>query len=266
MKVNPYASTYSAYSNNLSSIKKAVENIATGKKVNSAADNAAAMAIIAGMYGQVGGLDQATENIQDSVSLLNTAEGAMGDSTDIIQRMRELGVQSANGTLTAEDRSYLQGEMDQLSSQLDAIAGNTQFNGIKTNDGSLTAFTTQVGANAGDSVVTSIGNTAAATLGINTDISTPAAAENSLATIDQALQNISSARSSVGATVNGLTHTRETAMVAAENLTAAQSVLEDSDIAKAASLLQQSNIKLYADMMAMSKAKEQEKGVLSILA
>lgn len=265
MRVNPFAA-YSTYTNNQSGAKKSLEHIATGKKVNSAADNAAVLAIVAAMYSQVSGLDQATENIQDSVSLLDTAEGAMGSSTDIVQRMRELGVQSANGLLTDEDRSYLQSEMDQLSAQLDATANNTQFNGINTNDGSLTDFSTQVGANSGQSVTTAIGSTTAAALGINTDISTRAAAENSLTTIDQALQKLSSTRATVGAAVNGLTHTGNAATQAAENLTAAQSVMEDADIAKEAGLMQQNSIRLYTEIMAMSKSKEQQQGILSLLA
>lgn len=266
MRINSYTPSLSSYYKSLADQQKNTEHIASGKKVNSAADNAAAMAIIQGMYGQVNGLDQAVRNIQDSVSLLNTAEGAMSDSADIAQRMRELSLQASNGALTDEDRSYIQQEMNQLGSQLNANANNTEFNTIKTNDGSLQGFTTQVGANGGQTTVTSIGSTTTAALGIDTNVSTQAAAQNSLSTIDSGLQKITSERTAIGATVNAMGYTSDAVTQSAENLTYSASVMGDTDIAKEYSLFQQNGIKLYTSIMAMSKTMNQRESILSLLA
>jgi flagellin len=265
MNINSYTPSTSSYYKNYAEQQKHTQNIASGKKVNSAADNAAALAIIQGMYGQINGDNQAARNIQDSVSLLNTAEGAMNDSTDVAQRMRELSLQAANGTLTDQDRSYIQQEMNQLGAQLNANANNTEFNTIKTNDGSLTNFTTQVGANSGQTAVTSIGSTTTAALGISADVSTQSAAASSLSTIDSGIASITSARTAIGATVNALGYTSGSVTQAAESLTSAASVMGDADIASELSLFKQSGIKLYTNLMALSKSMNQRESVLSLL-
>jgi len=267
MQINSYSASSSYQSQNVMNSQKTMQHIASGKSINSAADNPAAIAILSGMQSQTRGLDQAYQNTQNSMSLLNTSEGAMGDSAEIIQSMRELSLQAANGTLTDKDRSFIQEEMNQLSSQLDYNAKNTQFNGIHTNDGSLTNFTTQVGANSGQVVATSIGGVSTNDLGISIDVSTQRAAENSLASIDSGLQQISTARSDIGAVTNGLEFSSSNVERSSANVQSATSRIGDSNIASEASLFSQSNLQSYISMMMLSKQMQnQQKNALSILA
>ena len=266
MQINSYSPSLSSYNQNLASSQKAMQHLATGKKINTAADNPAVLAIITAMQGQVSGLDQAYSNTQDSMSLLNTAEGAMDDSTSVLQDMRTLSVQAANGTLTDSDRADIQLQMDQLSAQLDTNAKNTQFNGMNTNDGSLNNFVTQTGANAGQTVTTSIGDTSVAALGINTNVSTQAAAMNSLGTIDNGLQQITSDRTDLGAVTNSMQFLADNTNQSSINLQSAASGMGDTDIAAETSLFNNSNIKLYASIMVLSKQLNQQKGTLSLLA
>lgn len=243
-----------------------MQHLATGKKINTAADDPAVLAIISAMQGQTSGLDQAYSNTEDSMSLLNTAAGAMGDSTDILQDMRTLSVQAGDGTLTDSDRTAIQQQMNQLSAQLDDNARYTQFNGINTNDGSLTNFVTQTGANQGQTMTTSIGDTSAAALGINTNVSTQAAAMNSLGTIDNGLQQITSEQADIGAVTNGMQFSADNVNQSSINLQSAASGMGDADIAQEASLFNNSDIKLYASIMVLSKQMNQQKGILSLLA
>lgn len=236
-----------------------MQQISSGKKINSAADNPAVLAILSQMQGQIGGLDQAYSNTQQSISLLNTAEGAMADSTDVIQSMRDLAVQAGDGTLTDQDRIAIQQQMNQYASQLNNNANYTQYNGINTNDGSLNNFTTQVGANSGQTTITSIGDASTAALGINTDVSTQAAAANSLETIDNALQQISSERSNIGAVTNGLEMSNNNTNQSVTNLQSAASGMGDADLAFQVSLFSQSNIQSYVSMMILSKQMQNQK-------
>lgn len=266
MQINASTPSLLSYSQNLASSQKAMQQLATGKKINSAADDPAVLAILSGMQGQVGGLDQASDNTRNSISLLNTAEGAMGDSSSILQDMRTLTVQAGNGTLTDGDRAAIQQQMNQLSAQLDTNARSTQFNGINTNDGSLTNFVTQTGANSGQTVTTSISDTSAAALGINNDVSTQAAATNSLGTIDNGLQQISSDRTELGAVTSSLQFSADNTNQSSINLQSAASTMGDADIAKEASLFSASSIKLYASVMVLAKQMNQQKGIISLLA
>lgn len=267
MQINSYSSTTSYYNQNLANSQKALHQIASGKKINNAADDPAVLAILSKMQGQISGLDQASSNTQDSISLLNTAEGAMSNSTDIIQSMRSLAVQSANGTLTDQDRTAIQQQMDQYSAQLNQNAAYTQYNGMNTNNGSLNNFVTQVGANSGQNTTTSIGNTSTAALGINTDVSTQSAASSSLGTIDNGLNQITSARAAIGTTTNGLERSSDNANQASVNQQTAASGMGDSDIAKQVSLFSQSNIQSYISMMILSKQiHNQQQSGISLLA
>jgi len=265
MQISAYSSLNS-YNQNQANNQKSMQHIASGQKVDKSADNAAAVAIIQGMYGQINGLNQAVDNTQDSISLLNTAEGAMDDSTNVIQDMRQLSVQAGDGILTDQDRGFIQQQMNQLNDQLNSNATNTEFNGIKTNDGSLTNFVTQIGANSGQTMTTSIADVSSAALGINTDVSTQAAAQISLQSLDNGLQQITSDRVQLGAVTNALGASSENASESAVNLQSAESNIGDTDIAQEANLFSSSNLQSYVNMMVLSKQMDYQKNTLSLLA
>jgi flagellin len=266
MRIGTTTPSYSSYYQSIDKQQKAMLRIATSQRINSAADDAAALAISEGMRGQISGLNQAASNTQNSVSLLNTAEGAMNNSTDVVQRMRQLDIQASNGIYTDGDRAAMQAEMNQLSAQLDTNANNTEFNTLKTNNGSLNNFITQVGANSGQNVSLSIANTSYTALGINNDVSTQSAASSNLQSIDGGLESLTSSRAQVGAITNRLTSSGENATQSAINLQSAESTIRDSDIARQTSLFQQSNVGMYAAMMSLAKSMNAQQSTLSLLA
>ncbi len=148
-----------------SNLAKSMQRLSSGLRINSAKDDAAGLAISDRMTSQIRGLNQAARNANDGISLAQTAEGAMQEATNILQRMRELSVQSANDSNSATDRSSLQKEVNQLQQELDRIATSTEFNGKKLLDGSFSAQTFQVGANKGNTISFSIGNTRSTNIG-----------------------------------------------------------------------------------------------------
>lgn len=265
MQIGAYSSSVYNYNQSITNMQKLMLQIATSKKINSAADDAATLAISQGMLGQVNGLAQAYDNTGNAISMLNTAEGAMGDSTAVLQRMRELSIQAGNGILTDSDRASLQQEMNQLNSQLNTNANNTEFNTIKTNDGSLNNAVIQVGANTGQTTSFSIANTSADGLSLSADVSTQAAAASTLTSIDSAIQQLSTNRSQIGAVTNGLEYSREYAAQAGENLESAYSTSSDADIALTATKLSQAQIQAYVNIMTLSKTMNMQQGALSLL-
>lgn len=267
MQINSFSTSVSSYNQNLTNSQKAAQQIATGKKINSAADDPAVLAIISGMQGQISGSDQAYRNTQDSISLLNTADGAASNSSDVIQSMRTLSVQAANGTLTDTDRSIIQQQMNQYSAQLDSIAQNAQFNTIYTSDGTLGNFVTQVGANSGQTAAMTIGNISAAALGMNVDVATQASASSSIEAADSALQGVSTLQGNIGAVTNGLQASGRNVSQSSTNLKAAASSLGDSDIASQSTLFNQSKIQSYVSMMLLTQQMQnQRQGTISLLA
>ena len=147
-------------------LNNSLQRLSSGLRINSAKDDAAGLAIANRFTSQIRGLDQAVRNANDAISLSQTAEGAMGESTNILQRIRELSIQSANSTNSAQDRLSLQSEVNQLVSEMDRIAETTTFNGLKLLDGSFTAQSFQVGANANQTVNVSVGAADTESLGI----------------------------------------------------------------------------------------------------
>lgn len=267
MQVNYYAnSVYSVYRQNTAAVHQQVQQIAAGKKVNTAADNPAYLVMIQGMLAQEKGYSQAYENTQSSSSLLNTAEGVMGDSSSVLQDMRELSVQAANGTLTDEDRSMIQQQMSQLASQVTTNARNTQFNTINTNDGSLTNFVTQIGANSGQSVSFSISDLSAAGLGLSSDVTSQNAAQSTLASVDNALSQLSSTRTAVGAMTNRLEYTGEGMQETVANLQSSQARMGDTDIAAAMMGLNAAKIQQYATIYAMKQNIGLQQSSISLFA
>jgi flagellin len=225
---------------------KSMEKLSSGLRINRAGDDAAGLAISEKMRGQIRGLEMASKNSQDAISLIQTAEGALNETHSILQRMRELAVQASNDTNNSNDRTALQNEMDQLAKEINRIANNTQFNtkDLLKGDFASSALSFQVGANPNQTISLTIGNMSAASLGValtNTesatglDISSASASfADAISKIDAAIQTVSSERAKLGAYQNRLEHTINNLGTSAENLTAAESRIRDVDYALAA--------------------------------
>jgi flagellin len=249
--------TYRQLSTNSMNTQKSLEKLSSGLKINKAGDDAAGLAISEKMRGQIRGLEMASKNSQDGISLIQTAEGALNETHSILQRMRELAVQSSNDTNTATDRTRLQEETDELAKEITRISNNTEFNTKKLLDGQGgTSLTFQIGANEDQTISLSIAAMDATTLlvagtdGANAaatvaggdavtndgiDISTNAAAATAaITTIQDAIDTVSAERSKLGAYTNRLEHTINNLGTSAENLTAAESRIRDVDYALAA--------------------------------
>jgi len=240
------------------SLATSLQRLSSGLRINSAKDDAAGLAISNRFTAQIRGLNQAVRNANDGISLSQTAEGALAENGDMLQRMRELSIQSANGIWSATERGTMQAEVDQLLQEIDRIADTTTFGGRKMLDGSFGTESFQVGANANETIDISIPNADAATLGVATiDISTQAGAQAAIAAIDGALQTVDAARGELGAVQNRLLSTISNLSNVAENVTAARSRIMDADFAAEtanltrASILQQAGISVLAQANAL---------------
>jgi flagellin len=224
--------------NTQAQLSVALERLASGRRINRAADDAAGLAISAVLSAQVRGLNQATRNTQDAVSLIQTADGGLSQTSDALQRVRELTVQAGNGTLSTEQRGAIQAEIDELTSTIDRVANTTEFNGQPILDGSNPSVTVQTGANGTDTTTVDLPDATSAALGVGpgqVDASSPGTANASLANVDAAISNVSSARASLGAQQSGLENVIASNNVGAENQASANSRIADLDYAKGAS-------------------------------
>jgi len=258
-------------SSNDSMLNKSLEKLSSGLRINTAADDAAGLAISQKMLGQVQGLDQAQRNAQDAISMMQTAEGGLNETQNILQRMRELAVQGANDTLTTADRDSIKSELDQLSSEIDRIAKGTEFNTIKLLSGgtiSSSGLTFQVGANAGQVVNLSLSTADAMTLTVGAgalSVDTAANASITISNIDSALAAISTSRGKVGAYINRLQHTIANLGVQSENISAAKSRIMDLDMAKEVVHMSKAQILSQSATSMLAQANQSSQGVLSLL-
>lgn len=259
MQINSY------YNQALQNQQMAMLRINSAQRINCAKDDAAGLAISESLKSQYNGLNQASNNMAQAQDLLNTAEGEMSDSSDVLQRMRELSLQASNGTLTDSDRANIQTEMNQLKEQLNSNANTTHYNGIYTNNGTLKNFTTQAGANDGETISTSIGDMSSKGLGITGKVSTQSDATETLGSIDNAINKLSSSRADVGAMTNTLDHSISNANQASYNTQAAYSNYRDADISRELTSYRQTSVQAYASMMAMSMQMQGDQSKLSIL-
>ena len=252
-------------------LNTAMERLSTGKRINSAKDDAAGLAISSRMTSQVRGLSAAMRNANDGISLAQTAEGAMGEIGNMLQRMRELAVQSANGTLSTSDRSALQSEVTELSAQIGDVANRTTFNGVKLIDGTATALTLQTGMNAAETVTLAIASTDADDLGTAglkisaVTMATQAGAVASLAAIDAAIDTVNTNRAGLGAVQNRLEATVSNLTSTVTNLTEARSRIEDADFSAETTQLAKSQILNQAATAMLAQANQSQQGVLSLL-
>lgn len=245
---------------------KSLERLSSGLRINRAGDDAAGLAISEKMRGQIRGLEQAQRNAQDAISLIQTAEGALNETHSILQRMRELAVQAANDTLTAEDRTAIDKEIDELSAEITRIGETTEFNTKKLLDGSLTNVTLQIGANDGQVMTVSISTMTASALGVDAlDVSSAALASTAIDTIDTAIASVSDTRSQLGAWQNRLEHTINNLGTSAENLAAAESRIRDADMAKEMMEFTRNQIISQAAAAMLAQANAQPQLVLQLL-
>ncbi len=279
---------------------KSSEKLSSGYKINRAADDAAGLAISEKMRRQVRGLTQASTNAQDGISTVQTAEGALNEVHDMLQRMNELAVKAANDTLQSTDRSYIQAEMYQLSAEITRTAGSTQFNNQMLLDGTFTGKNLQVGSetNSMNQIEINIVKLSASLLGvaaetkaasdqknpakmntkfdntntkpenIGTDqisVMTHSLAKNAIMAIKTALQKVSEQRSDLGAIQNRLEHTIKNLDNVVENTQAAESQIRDTDMAQEMVRYSNNNILAQAGQSMLAQANQTNQGVLSLL-
>lgn len=257
--------TYRQLSNNTGATSKSLEKLSSGLRINRAGDDAAGLAISEKMRGQIRGLDQATRNSQDGISLIQTAEGALNETHSILQRMRELAVQAGNDTNTAEDRTQIATEISQLQSEIDRIATDTQFNTANLLGGTFSA-TLQVGANSNQVINFTIGTMSTTGLTIGAlDYSSNATVSTALSSLDVAITAVSTQRANLGALQNRLEHTINNLSTASENLSAAESRIRDVDMAKEMMEFTKNNILSQAAQSMLAQANQQPQGVLQLL-
>ncbi|MCI3984755.1 flagellin Hag [Bacillus vallismortis] len=263
--------TLNRLSSNNNASSKNMEKLSSGLRINRAGDDAAGLAISEKMRGQIRGLEMASKNSQDGISLIQTAEGALTETHAILQRMRELTVQAGNtGTQQPEDLGAIKDEMDALIEEVDGISNRTEFNGKKLLDGSNSTdgFTFQIGANAGQQLNLKIDSMSANALGVDTlDVTdfanTPF--DTQLESIDTAINNVSKQRAKLGAVQNRLEHTINNLGASGENLTAAESRIRDVDMAKEMSEFTKNNILSQASQAMLAQANQQPQNVLQLL-
>jgi flagellin len=282
LQINTNIAAMNAYrnlSNTQGAMSTSLERLSSGLRINRAADDAAGLAISENLRAQANGLNQATANAQDGISLIQTAEGGLNESQAILQRMRQLTVQAGNDTNDTNARTAITSEITQLNSELDRISSTTQFNGKNLLDGTASALSFQVGANhgAGDTLKVNVGASAdSVTLGTGAvvtsgvssggvDVTSALTVTASLALIDTAITTVSTQRATLGAVQNRLQHTVNSLSVAAENTTAAESRIRDTDMAKEMTQFSKSQILSQAGIAMLAQANSAPQSVLKLL-
>ena len=249
-------------------INKSLSRLSSGYRINSAKDDAAGLSISDRLNSQIRGINQAMRNASDGISLLQTADGGLSESTNILQRMRELSIQSGNGSYNDQDRAAMNAEFSQLQSELDRVAGNTTFNGKSILDGSLASqgIDFQIGADTNETINVQLTGAAQSDLGTSSlDITTSANAQNSLAAIDQAIEKVSGIRGNLGAVQNRFESAISNLGNVSENLAGADSRIADADVAAEVSDLVKNRILQQSGLAMQAQANQSAQSVLSLL-
>jgi len=252
-------------------MSKAMEQLSTGKRINSAKDDAAGLSIASTMTAQIRGLNQAVRNANDGISLLQTAEGAMVEQTNMMQRMRELAVQSANDTVTADQKGYLDDEYQALLTEINRIGGDTQWNGEEVLDatgGTKGEYAFQVGANATQVIKVTIGDMS--DQGVlkdlaSTDITDATKSNAAIGKIDDALKAMNEQRSAIGAGINTLTYAADNLANVSQNASESRSRILDTDYAATTTELARTQIISQAATAMLAQANQAPQSVLSLL-
>ena len=263
---------------NAASLQASMAKLSSGERINKAGDDASGLAVSEKMRSQIRGLNQASRNIGDAVSFVQVAEGYLAETTDVLQRIRELAVQASNGVYSDEDRMQIQVEVSQLVAEVDRIASSAQFNGMNLLTGrfskeSDTVMQFQVGANADQNIRAYIGTMTASALGLKDiqgednqiSISSPDEANTTIATLDEALKNVNKQRADLGAYQNRMEMAQKGINVAAENTQAAESRIRDADMAKEMTAYTKDNVLLQASQSMLAQANQSSSSVLSLL-
>ena len=259
-------------------IMKNIEKLSSGQQINRAGDDASGLAVSEKMRSQIRGLNQASKNIENGVSFIQTTEGYLQETTDILQRVRELAVQSANGIYSAEDRMQIQVEVSQLITEVDRIASQAQFNGMNLLTGRFAENSTEImqfhiGANMDLNARVYIGTMTAMALGLKgsqdsgeaVTIATPETANSTLGTVDAALKTVSKQRADLGAYQNRFEMAAKGVDIAAENTQAAESRIRDTDMAREIVEFTKNQILTQSGTAMLAQANSQSQNVLALL-
>ncbi len=236
-----------------------MQRLSSGLRINSAADDVAGYAIVQGLTGQVNGLNQAAQNAQDGVSMAQTAQGALNNVSQMLQRIRELAVQYANGTNSTANQQAIQSEVNQLRSEIDRIGNTAQFNGVYLLNNANQTISYQVGANDGDVVSVATISLAAVVGSISLSSST------AISSIDAAIQSVAAAAGAFGAVQNRMHYTLSTITSYAQNLAAAPSQIKDVDMASEMTTFTKDQILQQAGVAMLAQANQAPSTVLSLL-
>jgi len=249
---------------------RSMERLSSGLRINRAADDAAGLAVSETMRSNIRGQQVASRNAQDGVSLVQVADGALGNVGDMLQRVRDLAVQASNGTLTDAQRSNLDAEVQQVLTEVNRVGTDTDFNGIKILAGSVStaasAVTLQVGAAAGQTIAFTIGTVSTSDLGVSgIAVSSAASASAAIASIDAAISTITTNRANLGATQNRLEQTISRLGLMAENLQGAESRVRDADMAQEMIKFTKAQVLQQSGMSMLAQANQAPQSVLSLL-
>ena len=279
---------YRNLSANASNGQKNLEKLSSGYRINRSADDAAGLAISEQMRSKINGLDQATSNANDAIGLIQTAEGALTETHSMLQRMVTLATQSANGTYNSTARGAIAEEVDALTKEINRIASTTDYNGVKPlNTGNAPGaaatpvagggspapapaaaggIVVQIGPTSGETLTIATAKMGSTALGVNAvDVSTVSKANSAITTINKAINSVSTHRAKLGASQNRLEHTINNLKTTNENMTAAESRIRDTDMAKEMAAFTKNNILNQAAQSMLSQANQQPQGVLSLL-
>ena len=260
--------SYRNLSTNQSALSKNLEKLSSGYKINRAGDDAAGLAISETMRSQINGLNQAVNNANDAIGLIQTAEGAMTETHSMLQRMKTLSTQAANGTYTETARKNIKAEIDALNSEITRIASTTEFNGEKPLNNGTNNLTFFIGASADKTNAMTVGQqvmTADALKVKDIKVETTTDAFKAMKSVDAAIEVVSSYRATLGAAQNRLEHTVNNLKVTSENITSAESRIRDTDMADEITAYTKNNILLQAAQSMLSQANSMPQGVLSML-
>jgi flagellin len=264
--------TQNAITKNERSMSTAMEQLATGKRINKASDDAAGLAIASRMTSQINGVAQAARNANDAVSLLQTADGALTETTNMLQRMRELAVQAATATNSSDDRVALQAEFSALRTEIDRVANNTQWNGEEIIDGTAGsggALVFQVGANSGQTITATIRNFAGTgTSAVAASIASTTitgSASIAITALDSVIDAVNSERAKMGAIMNQLGYAADNLLNVKANAEASRSRVEDTDYASATTELARTQIIQQAATAMLAQANQIPQTVLALL-
>ena len=254
-----------ALKTNTRTMNTAMEQLSTGTRINSAKDDAAGLAISQNMTSVIRGLNMAVRNLNDAVNMVQTADGAMIEQTNMLQRMRELAVQASNGTNSTSQVGYLNTEFQALVTQIGAISSQTTWNGMNLLNATST-FSFQSGATSGQTISVVITSMGTASLGVSTaSISSTAFASKAIATLDTAMNSINSQRASLGASMNRMAYAADNLTNVSANTTTSRSTIMDTDYALATTQLAKNQIIQQAATAMLAQANQQPSAVMALL-